>query len=189
MPELQSDAWLIRESFSDSTYFEVLFERHYEAVHRFIGRQVGPDRTDDLAQDTFVEAWDHRDRYDQDRPNARPWLFGIAHNLVLAEYRRAGRQTVAYALVAASTEITVDVSSDVDDRLAAMSIRTLVRDAIFALPDTERASLILVAVGALSYADAAKELGVPVGTVKTRTMRAKRRIRQTLDALGVKELP
>jgi hypothetical protein len=60
-----------------------VFDRHFDAIHRYLRRRVGKATADDLASETFAEAFEHRQRYDLRREDARPWLYGIAQNLLV----------------------------------------------------------------------------------------------------------
>lgn len=189
--EDRSDAWLIRESFADPGFFDVLARRHYDVVHRVSAYLVGSSAAPDLAQETFLQAWRSRGKYDLTRPNARPWLLGIAHNLALHEYRRLDRERSAYKKEANVSEALEDVDRwvDVDDGLVAESNRWALREALWALPEAERTALVQVVLAELTYAEAAVELDVAEGTVKTRVMRAKKRMREKMESLGIMEFP
>src|SRR5262245_22298254 len=86
-----TDAELIRTSIVDPASFGKVFDRHYPAILRYIVRRLGPELAGDLASETFVVAFRRRAEYDSGRPSARPWLFGIAANL-LREHHRAERR-------------------------------------------------------------------------------------------------
>jgi RNA polymerase sigma-70 factor (ECF subfamily) len=90
--------------------FGAIFERHFVPIHRYLNRRVGLDLAEDLASETFVVAFHRRAGYDWGREGARPWLFGIATNL-MRRYRRTERRRLA-----AYTRIGVDslVASDPD---------------------------------------------------------------------------
>src|SRR5205823_4455183 len=82
-----TDAEVIASSDSDPSEFGVLFHRHFLAIHRYLHRRVGPDLADDLASETFVIAFRNRAKYDTSHDDARPWLFGVATNLVRSHRR------------------------------------------------------------------------------------------------------
>ncbi len=82
------DAEAIARSVDDPTEFGVVYDRYADDVHRFVLRRLGADLADDITAETFATALRHRARYDPARPNARPWLFGIAANLV-GKHRRS----------------------------------------------------------------------------------------------------
>lgn len=146
---------------------------------RRYARALMRDRTaaDDLVQDCLERAVS---RWHQRRDGSvRAWLFTILHNLAITQFRQAtsrgrhmpiddlGGQELASAAVQEQGLIYQDV------------LGKLAR-----LPEEQRAVLLLVAVEDLSYADAAKVLGVPVGTVMSRLSRARERLQQEMDAVG-----
>src|SRR2546423_8475157 len=77
--------------------FEELFELHFDAVYGYLARRVGPDLGGELASETFVRAFAARKRYDAARGEVRPWLLGIAHNLLRRHYRDEERRLRALA--------------------------------------------------------------------------------------------
>lgn len=82
------DAEAITASWRDPQRFAVLFDRHAPHIHRYLARRAGPDVADDLVGETFLAAFGKRRGYDPAYRDARPWLYGIATNLV-AQHRRA----------------------------------------------------------------------------------------------------
>ena len=80
--EGENDAALIRAAQNDSTSFGTLFDRHFGTVYRFCARRVGRDLAEDIAGETFRRAFEARHSYNLRQPNALPWLFRIALNLV-----------------------------------------------------------------------------------------------------------
>ena len=86
-----TDAQAIGASLADPEAFAVLFDRHFDAIHGYAQRRVGPDLADEIAAETFTRAFDRRRRYDSSRDDARPWLLGIATNLL----RTTGGQSAA----------------------------------------------------------------------------------------------
>lgn len=77
--------------------FAALFDRHAVAVHRYLARRAGTTVADDLLAQTFLVAYERRGDYDRSRPDARPWLFGIATNLLRRHQRDEVRQYQAWA--------------------------------------------------------------------------------------------
>ena len=74
--------WPLRASRADPRAFVVIFERHFDAVNRFLRRRVAADLADDLAAETFVRAFQHRRRYRAVRNNARPFAPELLGHLV-----------------------------------------------------------------------------------------------------------
>jgi RNA polymerase sigma factor (sigma-70 family) len=171
-----SDAEVFAASLSEPTAFVDVFDRHFDAIHRYLRRRVGKEIADELASETFAQAFEHRKRYDRRRADARPWLYGIAHNLLRHHYRDEERALRAYARtgvdpVQASAEDTGLPGPDLADALAALS-------------PGERDVLLLIAWAELEYAEAAQALQIPVGTVRSRLSRARGRVRELLERSG-----
>jgi DNA-directed RNA polymerase specialized sigma24 family protein len=93
----EADSAAIVASMKDPERFGVLFDRHATAVFRYLVRRVGMDEADPLLGEVFRVAFERRASFDLERPDARPWLYGIATNLLREDARREGRQMRAYA--------------------------------------------------------------------------------------------
>jgi RNA polymerase sigma factor (sigma-70 family) len=177
-----TDADAIAASKTDPTRFGVIFDRHVEAIHAYLQRRVGPDIADDLAAETFVKAFGARGRYDVSRESARPWLFGIATNVVRHHRRRERRQLAAYRRSFVTP--TLPDNEEVEDRAdAAIASRRLAR-ALASLRASQREVLVLHAWADLSYAEIAAALDLPIGTVRSRLHRARRRMRELIGTSG-----
>lgn len=127
---------------------------------------------DDLVHDTVVRALD-RIHTRSTEADIRPWLFTILHNLFVSQTRRP-RFSRARATLDEAKEAEISVRADQEDPL---HWRDLMR-ALDSLPDEQRTVILLVSVEDLSYSEAARVLGVPVGTVMSRLSRARARLRQ-----------
>jgi RNA polymerase sigma factor (sigma-70 family) len=178
-----SDAQVIAESLDDPTAFALVFDRHFDAVHRYLARRVGVDLADDLADETFTTAFDLRRRYDPGHPDARPWLLGIATNLVRHHRRSEARRLRAYARLDRPTASQGGLEG-VEARLDAARMGPLIAEALTHLPDGDRDALLLFAWADLRYEEIAVALRIPVGTVRSRLNRARRRLRELLAASG-----
>lgn len=160
--------------------FATIFDRHFDAVHAYLQRRVGPDLADELSAQTFLVAFDRRGGYDSAQPDARPWLLGIATNLLRRHHRDEVRQLRAYARSA--EDPVLDAFDGVEARLDASEMRRELVDALAQVPVGELDALLLYAWAELSYQEIACALDVPTGTVRSRLSRARGRIR---TALGV----
>jgi RNA polymerase sigma factor (sigma-70 family) len=159
--------------------FAAIFDRHFDAVHAYLQRRIGPDLADELSAETFLVAFDKRARYDVSRPDARPWLFGIATNLLRRHHRDELRQLRAYARSA--VDPVLDAFEGVEARVDATSVRRELVDALAGVPAEELDALLLFAWADFSYAEVAEALEVPVGTVRSRLSRARARLRSALE--------
>jgi len=159
--------------------FATIFDRHFDALHGYLQRRVGPDLADELTAQTFLVAFDKRRGYDPAQPDARPWLFGIATNLLRRHRRDEVRQFRAYSRTA--VDPVMDAFDGVEARLDASRMRRELVDALAELSAEELDTLLLYAWADLPYPEIARALDVPVGTVRSRLARARGRIRNALD--------
>jgi RNA polymerase sigma-70 factor (ECF subfamily) len=182
-----SDIDLIRGSTSEPERFAPLFGRHAAAVHRYLARRIGPP-ADDLLAETFLVAFRRRAAY---RPTVgvRPWLFGIATNLLRHHVRTEERRYRALARLAAAEDPPAAVDEDTIDRVDARSLRRDLAAALATLHRRDRDVLLLTAWADLSYEEIAAVLDVPVGTVRSRLHRARRLTRLALDPSLITEEP
>lgn len=179
--QLSDDGAAIARSLKHPESFTEVFDRHFGPVHRYIARRAGRDAADDLAAQTFTLAFAHRGRYRDDLGTARPWLFGIASNLLRAEYRSDQRREATVlrlqseAKVSSSRSALTDASADRDGDDKRLD------DALSGLEPGQREALLLHVWGELSYPEVATALEVPVGTVRSRISRACAALRAELE--------
>jgi RNA polymerase sigma-70 factor (ECF subfamily) len=178
------DAAIIQLSRYEPEQFAILFRRHAPCIQRYVVRRLGPDDADDVVAETFLLAFGQRAGYDPARGDARPWLYGIATNLIGRHRRAEIRQYRAFARTGADP-VTEPFTEQVDARVSADAAGRRLADALAGLPVAHRDTLLLVAWGDLSYEEAATALGVPVGTVRSRLSRARSRLRRTLGGAGL----
>ncbi|GAA4986052.1 RNA polymerase sigma-70 factor (ECF subfamily) [Nonomuraea thailandensis] len=159
--------------------FEAVFDAHYEEIRRYLGRRVGLDVAEDLAAETFLIAFDRRAAFDPSYGAVRPWLYGIATNLI-GRHRRAELRRYR-ALARSGPPPDDDGSHDrLVDRLTAEVTVGRLAEALAGLSAGERDVVLLVAYGGLNYAEVATALGIAEGTVASRLNRARAKLRATL---------
>ena len=137
-----------------------------------------PGAADDLVQDTLERAigrW-HQRRSDSD---TRTWLFTILHNLAVNHLRRTARRGRELPLDDAG-ESDVAVPSTQEDALR----RDDILEAVGQLPEDQRSVLLLVSIEDVTYAEAARILDIPIGTVMSRLTRARARLLKLLEEQG-----
>lgn len=178
-----TDAAAITASLHDPARFEVVFLRHFGAIHRYLHRRAGRELADDLAAQTFAVAFANRARFDPAQVDAGPWLYGIAGNLLRTHRRTERRQLLAYARTGIDP-VAPDEVSTADERLDAAASAPRMARALAALRDDDRDALLQFAWADLTYEQIATALDVPIGTVRSRLARARRRVRELLDASG-----
>jgi RNA polymerase sigma-70 factor (ECF subfamily) len=173
------DAAIIKRSWHEPDQFKAIYDRHFPQIYRYVAGRLGRDVADDVAAETFLTAFRKRDRFDPERGAVRPWLFGIATNLV-GQYRRS--ETRRYAALSRLSGDTVGGEHEerVAARVTAEGVRPRLAQAIAALPEGDRDVLLLIALGGLGYEEVAQALEIPGGTVGSRLARARRKLREAL---------
>jgi RNA polymerase sigma factor (sigma-70 family) len=157
--------------------FELMFEAEFSALHRYLRRRVGAASADDLASATFATAYANWSRFDSTRP-VRPWLYGIAANLLRHHWRGERRMLKAYARTGIDPVLSEEDATL--DRVAADSSRRQLATALAALRPRDREILLLHAWAGLSDAEIAVALSLRIGTVKSRLYRTREKLRNQL---------
>jgi RNA polymerase sigma factor (sigma-70 family) len=178
--DAMTDAEVIHASLCEPAIFGTLFDRHAAVLFRYLVRRIGPHEADALLGEMWRIAFEKRTTFDCGRPDARPWLYGIATNLLNNHRRSEARRMNATARVRASQEQPVDDADPVAAKVDAAALWPEVAEAVAGLPDRERSALLLHVWEGLSYEEIATALDVPVGTVRSRINRARKRVRETL---------
>jgi RNA polymerase sigma-70 factor (ECF subfamily) len=177
------DADIVVASIDDPPRFAAIYDRHAAVVFRFLVRRIGRDAAEELLGDTFRIAFERRTSFDPAWSNARPWLYGIATNLLAKHRRTEARRLRATARIAAQRDddvVAEQVAAAVDAQMAWNGVA----EAINHLPDGERDALLLYVWEELGYEDIAIALSVPVGTVRSRLNRGRRRLRELVATSG-----
>jgi RNA polymerase sigma factor (sigma-70 family) len=178
-----TDASVIEQSWAEPERFAVIFERHFSQIHRYLARRVGGKVADDLAADVFLVAFSQRERYDLDRDSARPWLYGIATNLIGTHQRQERRRYRVLAL-AGPPPVSLSDEDRVTDQVSAAAAGPALAAALASLDQADRDVLLLVALADLSYPEVAQALGIPYGTVCSRLSRARKQLRVALGGVN-----
>ncbi|MFL5914876.1 MAG: RNA polymerase sigma factor [Gaiellaceae bacterium] len=165
--------------------FDEVFAAEFASLHGFIARRLGRSMADDLTAETFAIAYRRWGDLDPSRP-VRPWLFGIASNLLRHQWRKERRMLRAYARTGADPVLVQEDSSL--DRLDAQAERAALAAALAGLRHEEREVLLLHAWAGLSDREIAESLSLPVGTAKSRLSRAREHLRNQLGPTGQVEV-
>jgi RNA polymerase sigma factor (sigma-70 family) len=181
VPDDADDHAVIAASLERPEVFGLLFERHARELHRFLSRRLG-GAADDLLGELFVTAFEHRGRYCAVLSDARPWLYGIASNLVRRHHRAELTHYRALSRIPL-TVVTPDSSPAAVASADAAAVRPRLAAALASLKAADRDVLLLLARSQLDQVEAATALGIPVGTVRSRLHRARQQLRPVLDDL------
>jgi RNA polymerase sigma factor (sigma-70 family) len=182
--ERAADNAIVRRALSEPEAFSELFDRYADDVYRYAVRRLGRDAAEDVMAETFTVAFARRGRFDLSRPDARPWLLGIATNLIRGYRRTEVRRWRAMARTVAAVGEELDPDR-VTARLTAEAARGKLAAALAHLSADQRDALLLHAWAELDYAQIAEALGVPVGTVRSRLHRARAMLRDALAPAGL----
>lgn len=139
-----------------------------------------PEGARDIAQEGLLRFFTHLDRIDPQRP-PRPWLFAIVRNLVRDRQRHRQRWRMREIEGTDAVEL-VDPAADAEVEAQRQELRRRVWRALASLPEKHREILVLRDYQDLTYAEIAQVLGVALGTVMSRLHRARRALRDRLEA-------
>ncbi|QXJ23375.1 RNA polymerase sigma factor [Actinomadura graeca] len=173
------DAGLIGLSLDEPEWFSVLFDRHGHRIHEYAARRLGAQAAEDIVAETFFAAFRRRHSYDRTRPLARPWLYGIATNLI-ARHRRTEERYYRVLQRTGEDPLAEPLDDAVLERVTAQQKEKLLAGALGRLSRGDRDVLLLIAWGDLTYEEVADALGLRVGTVRSRLHRARRKVRTAL---------
>jgi len=177
-----NDAEVVARSLEQPELFALLYDRYASDIHRYAARRLGDGAADDITADTFLAAFRIRSRYDLTRANARPWLYGIAGNLIGKQRRTEVRALKALARTGQDPVAASWGDSWVEDTDSRIAAQGPLAGALAALSAGDRNVLLLVAWADLTYQEVAEALDIPVGTVRSRLNRARRKVRSALGA-------
>ena len=173
------DGTVIRSSLDEPERFAVLFDRYARQVHQYVSRRLGTQLADDIVGETFLIAFRRRETFDPARTLARPWLYGIATTLV-ARHRRNEERFLRALKRTGADPLPEPVAEAVARQVTAGAQERALAGALARLPRGDRDVLLLVAWADLSYEETAQTLDIPLGTVRSRLHRARRRLREAL---------
>jgi RNA polymerase sigma-70 factor (ECF subfamily) len=169
----------VTELSADEQVLRLLHDEHAPALWGYAMRLTGGDtgRAQDAVQETLLRAWKHPEVMDTERGSPRPWLFTTLRNVLIDEWRaRKVRPEV----------VTDDVPELASPDHADAAVQSwLVADALRQLSQQHREVLLECYYRGCSVAQAAQRLGIPAGTVKSRTYYALRALRLALEERGV----
>lgn len=166
---MASDAELIGQSVAgDDEAFVAVLHRHEDAVWAYVARRVGRAQAEDLISEVWTSAFSAQSSYDRAFADARPWLFGIARNVLRAHWRARDDVDLEadVELLTARSDPWPAVDEQIDGAAA-------LRRAMAKLRPQEREVLLLVVWEALTIAEAARTIGMPVGTARYHLHRAR----------------
>jgi RNA polymerase sigma-70 factor (ECF subfamily) len=179
-----------RAQAGDLEAFETLVARYQDRVYNYVLRMIyDPMEAQDVAQDTFVRAWQGLPRF-RGASSFQTWLYRIASNLAIDAARSRKRRSLVTVSLdepvegMEASELGHDLPDDERngpaDLLEQQELRRYVWEGIGELSDKLRPVIVLADLQGLSYGEIAEILGCPVGTVKSRLFNARSQLRDNL---------
>jgi RNA polymerase sigma-70 factor (ECF subfamily) len=177
LPEAEmTDGELIeRIGQGDRQAFEDLYARYARPVFGLALRRLGDHgRAEDAVQETFTSVWRSASSYRPERGPGAPWLYAVARNAIVDRFRGRGKEELDVPERAAT-------DAGPDERAESSWVAWRVHRAFAELPDSERQVIELAYWGDMSQSQVADFLGIPLGTVKTRTRSGLARLADLLE--------
>ncbi|HEX5986694.1 MAG TPA: sigma-70 family RNA polymerase sigma factor [Nocardioides sp.] len=158
-----------------------LYDEHASALWAFCMRLTGQDRqrAEDVVQETLLRAWRNETVLEGGHGSVRAWLYTVARNIVIDEWRTHRSQK---EMSVAAVPDPTPVGDRTDDLLTSW----IVAEAIGKLSPEHRGVLLECYYRGASVAEAARRLGIPPGTVKSRSHYALRALALALEEMGVR---
>ncbi|WP_433348641.1 RNA polymerase sigma factor [Microtetraspora malaysiensis] len=178
--EQVTDAELVARYRRNPDLFTAVHDRYYRDVYLYVAGRLDTQIAEDITAETFLLAFDQRDRFDPERGSLRPWLFGIATNLIARHRRKETRHYRALARLGPEP-VMEGHENRVVTSVAAQRMQPHLAKALAALSGGERDVLVLVALGQLNYDEVAQALGIASGTVGSRLSRARAKMLALID--------
>jgi RNA polymerase sigma-70 factor (ECF subfamily) len=168
----------VRSIGTDPVAFTEFYRAHVDEVTRFVARRVAdPQLVADLTAEVFLAVIEAAARYRGSYGGPRTWLYGIARNVIAAEFRRSAREQRAESLIAGRRLLDADDVDRLMERIDAFRQVRELHEVLRGLPEGERAVLELVSVDGLTVAEAAAALNIRQVAARVRLHRARQALR------------
>ena len=184
--EARDEDLLRRVAGGDEHAFRELFSRYASVAHALAFRLVRHAHVaEEIVQEAFLALWRSPDRYDRTRGSVRAWLMGTVHHRAVDAVRREQAQRRRADQAAALGQGTAE--DPTEEVLSAIDLpreRRVIRKALAELPDEQRDVIQQMYFDGMSQSQIAERTGLPLGTVKSRTLLAMRRLRMHLGEIS-----
>lgn len=178
--EQVTDADLVAGYRRNPELFTAVHDRYFRDIYLYVAGRLDTQVAEDITAETFLLAFDRRDRFDVEKGGLRPWLFGFATNLVARHRRKEARHYKALARLG-PTPVVEGHEDRFVTSVTAQRMQPHLAKALASLNGGERDVLLLLALGQLSYDEIAQALGISIGTVGSRISRARTKIQALID--------
>jgi len=180
------DPLLMRQVEAGSTdALTTLYDRYSRVVFSFAHRIVGDQAAaEEILQEVFFRVWRRANAYSSDRGEVITWLLSMTHNLAIDDIRKRGRRPQK-AEGTTPELVLANVATGgptVEDEVWRGALRGELTEALETLPSAQRDAILLTYFGGMTQREAARVLGAPLGTIKTRLRLGLNKMRAELDA-------
>lgn len=185
LPEARDRDLMARLRHGDEDAFRGLFHRYAPSAKALAMRVVRQSHlAEEIVQEAFMAVWRDPGSYDGERGSVRSWLMGMVHHRAVDLVRREeAHRRRAEASIPEAIEEQDDHSDEIVQRMSLPEERRVVRAALVDLPSEQRDVLEMMYFDGLSQSMIAERTGIPLGTVKSRTLLGMRRMRAALEAV------
>jgi len=173
----------------DKTAFAELIGRYQKPLFAYLGKMTLPQAiAEEIAQETFIRAWQAKDSFDPERASISTWLFTIARRLALNELDRASRRLEVSDQISTGSDAHSTATDFEDDSftnpqalLQKSELKNALWQALAKLSPHDRSLVALAYIKELEFAAIAEIEDIPVGTVKSRLHRIRQQLKNTLS--------
>ena len=178
------DEHVVVAGLGDEQQVHAAYLQHGPELYRFVLRGLGDaGAAQDVTQETFLKAWRAADRYDPTLSSLRVWPFGIARNTMI-DHARA-RQVRPWQGLLADPPTIQAAADPLEDPTEALVERWLVEEALRRVSEHHRVAIVATHLEERAYDEVAAELGIPVGTLRSRVFYGLKALRAAMDEMGV----
>jgi len=171
-----------RPSLASEADVRLAYDAHGGELYRYAVRATGDEgSSQDIVQEVFLRAWRSADRFDPELASLRVWLFAIARNVVVDHHRAVGARPWLRGL----TDQPDDARQPVAEHSEQLVHDWVVEEALERIGAEHRQALTETYLRDRPYADVAAELGIPVGTLRSRVFYGLKALRVVLDEMEV----
>jgi RNA polymerase sigma-70 factor, ECF subfamily len=168
----------------DDGVISAAYRAHGPELYRFVLRNLGDSgAAQDVVQETFLRAWRAADRFDPQLASLRVWLFAIARNVMIDQVRAARVRPWQQHLV--DTSQTHGAGPAAEDFSEQVVRSWVVEEALRRLTQEHRTAIVESHLRGRPHGEVAAELGIPVGTLRSRLFYALKALRLAMDEMGI----
>jgi len=162
----------------DRAAFNDFFDRFCPRLRAYAQKQgASPQLAENVVQDVMITAWTRTHLFDPDKASARTWIYTLVRNRLIDAHRASARRQRAYDSLATNVAVAEEAMDEPEQDLGNTKLRSMLEE----LPEEQMRAVLMAYVEGKSHREIAEELGVPTGTIKSRTRLALQRLRKMME--------